>query len=349
MIDAVFTKDFPHRTAAMGEVLGHRLMEHRLSVPRLHGLHDGPDGSHVVFDDVFAQGRCELLLGDLIALADRDPSHIPRLVELVEAVCRDLTTAFTHERRYPLSSCVPTLYADRIRPGGRLDAWYLKPGHSVVPAGGNVPALTVADLADHTITVNGRPLTINLPDIVRTTRQILTPDSSWVSGHTQGDPTEPNIADPLCWLDFALAGLNTLPGEAANLLWYLMGLGGWLVPTYQPDTYHRTMRRALPPLTTPQVTHLDHHPRLRHLDIHYRWNSGPGRRAALTTALRALPDIPWHDLRPFLTLRVLGVVRPGPFTTTDTLLTLIKAAELHQTSSNATEFFTQHTLETELS
>lgn len=169
-----------------------------------------------------------------------------------------------------------------------------------------------------------------------------------MSGHTQGDPTEPNIADPLCWLDFTLAGLNTLPGEAANLLWYLMGLGGWLVPTYQPDTYQRTMRLALPPLTTPRITHLYHHPRLRHLDIHYEWNTGPGRRAALTTALQALPDIPWHDLRPFLTLRVLGVVRPWPITTTDTLLLLVKAAELHQTSSNATEFFTQHTFETEL-
>lgn len=76
---------------------------------------------------MFAQGRCELLLGDLIALADRDPSQIPRVVELVEAVCHDLTTAFMPERRYPLSSCVPTLYADRIRPGGRLDTWYLNP------------------------------------------------------------------------------------------------------------------------------------------------------------------------------------------------------------------------------
>ncbi|MCY0929171.1 hypothetical protein OTB20_23830 [Streptomyces sp. H27-H1] len=348
MTDAVFAKNFPDSTAARREVDGHRLVEHRLSVPRLHGLHDGPDGSQVVFDDVFAQGRCELLLGDIIALADRDPSQIPRVVELVEAVCHDLTTAFMPERRYPLSSCVPTLYADRIRPGGRLDTWYLNPGHSLVPAGGNVPALTAADLADHTITVNGRPLAINLPDIVHTTRQILTPDSSWVSGHTQGDPTEPNIADPLCWLDFTLAGLNTLPGEAANLLWYLMGLGGWLVPTYQPETYQRTMRLALPPLTTPRITHLYHHPRLGHFDIHYEWNTGPGRRAALTTALQALPDIPWHDLRPFLTLRVLGVVRPWPITTTDTLLLLVKAAELHQTSSNATEFFTQHTCETEL-
>ncbi|MFH9727479.1 hypothetical protein ACH4M4_31570 [Streptomyces sp. NPDC017254] len=72
------------------------------------------------------------------------------------------------------------------------------------------------------------------------------PDRRRLAGLTPGDPTEPNIADPLCWLDFEFAGRNTVAGEAANLIWYLLALGGWLVPRYQPDVYARTFRLALP-------------------------------------------------------------------------------------------------------
>ncbi|MGW0392570.1 hypothetical protein ACWDYJ_17055 [Streptomyces sp. NPDC003042] len=79
----------------------------------------------------------------------------------------------------------------------------------------------------------------------------MAPDRRWLAGLTQGDPTEPNIADPLCWLDFEFAGRNTAVGEAANLLWYLMALGGWLVPDYQPDVYARTLRLALTAPATP--------------------------------------------------------------------------------------------------
>ncbi|MER7540721.1 hypothetical protein ABTX77_39020 [Streptomyces sp. NPDC097704] len=39
--------------------------------------------------------------------------------------------------------------------------------------------------------------------------------------------------------------------QAANLLWYLMALGSWLVPRYQPDVYVRTLRLALPPPVPP--------------------------------------------------------------------------------------------------
>lgn len=106
--------------------------------------------------------------------------------------------------------------------------------------------LTVQGLADYTVTANGRPLTLNVAASIDSVRHVLGPDRRWPTGVTQGDPTEPNIADPLCWLDFEFAGRNTIAGEAANLLWYLMALGGWLVPRYQPDVYARTLRLALP-------------------------------------------------------------------------------------------------------
>ena len=80
----------------------------------------------------------------------------------------------------------------------------------------------------------------------------------WITAITQGDVTEPNIAepnitDPACWLDFEHAGRNVLAGDVANLLWYLLGMGGWLVPAYQPEVYARTLRAPVPPVATPFV------------------------------------------------------------------------------------------------
>ncbi|MDK0520435.1 hypothetical protein [Streptomyces sp. ML-6] len=129
---------------------------------------------------------------------------------------------------------------------------------------------------------------MNLADTIDSLRRTLAPDRRRLAALTQGDPTEPNIADPLCWLDFEFAGRNTVVGEAANLLWYLMALGGWLVPRYQPYAYARTLRLALLPLSRPHIEHLELHRDSRHIDVRYSWNIGPGRTAALTRALHGL-------------------------------------------------------------
>ncbi|WP_274919638.1 hypothetical protein [Streptomyces sp. WZ-12] len=113
-------------------------------------------------------------------------------------------------------------------------------------------------------------------------------NAQWVSALTQGDPTEPNIADSAagaCWLDFEHAGRNILAGEIANFLWYLLALGGWLVPTYQPDVYTRTLSLHLPAAATPTVEHVELSVRHRRLDLHYTWPTGPGRHTALTRLL----------------------------------------------------------------
>ncbi|MEV7355017.1 hypothetical protein [Kitasatospora sp. NPDC091276] len=324
--------------AADAEVQGWQAIAHALPVPRLLGRGQTA-GKHVVaYEDVFATGRCSMLLGDVISTADRHPSTLPRVTALIDAVCDNLLAAVADSgRTEPLSACVPGLYQDRIRPGGRIDSWYLS-GHLAVPAPRTDQPPPVHTLTGHIFVVNGVPLRLDLPAIVWEIREALHPGRTWVTALTQGDPTEPNIADPLCWLDFEYAGRNTLAGEIATLLWYLLGMGGWLVPTYQPDVYARTLPLHLPPVATPHLEHIDHDERHRRLEVRYTWPVGAGRHAAITRLLeRVRADLaPAADLNPdrflaqirhFLALRILGVIPPARLTGHDLLLLLAKLAE----------------------
>ncbi|MFI7291059.1 hypothetical protein ACIBRY_31090 [Streptomyces anulatus] len=338
-----FRKEVKTREAAEGEARGWAQLVSRIQVPALRGRPALPGRHLLAYEDVFASGRCELLLGDVIALADRDPSVLPRLVRLVDGVCHDLRMAAKETRKVvPLSECVPDLYLDRIRPGGRLDRWYLRRDLPITLPHTDV-TLTVQELAGYSVTANGRPLTLNVAAVIDSARHALSPDRRQLSGLTQGDPTEPNIADPLCWLDFEFAGRNTSAGEAANLLWYLMALGGWLVPRYQPDVYARTLRLALPSRAGPRVDHLELHAATRHIDIRYSWNTGPGRHAALAGALHGLcgqaGGISMDELRAFLALRILGVIPAARLTGHDLLLLLIKLAESQDPGTDLDAFF----------
>ncbi|MFK0297244.1 hypothetical protein ACIQU6_43185 [Streptomyces sp. NPDC090442] len=304
-------------------------------------LHHLPDATEILYENVFASGRCRLLLGDLIALADHGRAPTGDVAALIDAVCDDLiATATSTGRTTALSACVPALYADRIRPGSRVDTWYLKGDLAVTDThtGEQIP---VRALTDYTATVNGAPLPLDVPAAIDAARTALHPDSRWASALTQGDPTEPNIAASAagaCWLDFEHAGRNILAGEIANLLWYLLALGGWLVPTYQLDVYTRTLPLHLPPTAIPAVEHTQLSARHRRLDVHYTWPTGPGRHTALVQLLTRLtgdlgdaarlpPDRQLADLRPFLTLRILGVLAPHQLTSTDLLLVLAKLAQ----------------------
>ncbi|MFC8588760.1 hypothetical protein ACFUGD_30010 [Streptomyces sp. NPDC057217] len=327
----IFHKPVAIREQAEAEARGWARLASLVTAPALHGQIVLPDGRHLLaYEDVFATGRCELLLGDVIALADRDPAVRPRLDRLVNGVCADLRAVAEETGKHVrLAECVPNLHLDRIRPGSRLDRWYLRRDLPIALPHTDT-TLTLRELAGFTLTANGRPLTLNVADTIERLRDALAPDHRLHAGLTQGDPTEPNIADPLCWLDFEFAGLNTVAGEAANLLWYLMGLGGWLVPRYQPDVYARTLRLALPPLSGPHIEHLELHRSSRHIDARYSWNTGPGRASALTRALNGLRGengSGLEEIRPFLALRILGVIPPSRLSGHDLLLVLIKLAE----------------------
>ncbi|MBB4951212.1 hypothetical protein F4556_006747 [Kitasatospora gansuensis] len=292
---------------------------------------------------MFASGRSGHLLGDLIALADEDPAAVDAVAALIDAVCDDLiATVAGSGRTAALAECVPGLYADRIRPAGRIDTWWLDPTLTLSTGTDALPA--VRDLTHWTITANGTRLPLDVPAAIRTTRTALDPASRWTTALTQGDPTEPNITNTssgpgAVWLDFEYAGRNTIAGEAANLLWYLLALGGWLVPLHQRDTYIRTLRLHLPPAAHPTVEHAELSTRHRHLDLRYTWPTGPGRQAALhrllarlRTDLGTAADLPLgrelESLRPFLTARILGVIDPRRLGDTERLLLLAKIAEL---------------------
>ncbi|MGA5819906.1 hypothetical protein ACPC54_18840 [Kitasatospora sp. NPDC094028] len=336
-----FRKRMP-RDLATAEEFGWRQLAGRLQVPALHArLEVDATRDDLVYEDVFASGRAGHLLGDLIALADHDPTALDAVTDLVDAVCDDLIGAVaTSGRTAPLAECVPGLYADRLRPGGRIDAWWLDPDLTLTTADGpDLPA--VRDLAGYTFTVNGTRLALDVPAAIHAARTALNPTSRWATALTQGDPTEPNIvstASGACWLDFEYAGRNTIAGESANLLWYLLALGGWLVPLHQRDTYVRTLRLHLPPAAVPAVHHAEISTHHRHLDLAYTWAAGPGRRAALarllirlTGDLGAAAGLPagreLEALRPFLTARILGVIPPRSLGDDELLLVMAKLAE----------------------
>ncbi|RKE21953.1 hypothetical protein [Streptomyces sp. TLI_171] len=347
----VFRKRMPRR-AATAEEFGWRQLAGRLQAPVLHArVPVGEAHDELLYEDVFASGRARHLLGDLIATADDDPTTVGAVTALVDAVCDDLVAAVaTSGRTAALAECVPGLYAERILPGGRIDTWWLDAVLGLTITGGpELPA--VRELAGYTVTVNGTRLSLDVPAAIRAARTALAPGGRWSTALTQGDPTEPNIADSTaggaCWLDFEYAGRNIVAGEIANLLWYLLALGGWLVPLHQRDTYIRTLHLHLPPAAVPAIRHAEISTRHRHLDLDYTWPTGPGRRAALTRLLHRLagdlgaaahlpPGRELESLQPFLTARILGVIPPALLGDDDLLLVLAKLAEVQSAADQFT-------------
>jgi hypothetical protein len=332
--DGTFRKVLPPDRACR-EVAGLRAVAGLFPVPHLWRVHEVEDGCELVYEDLFASGCYRGLLADAINAADRQLSQAVRVQALVSAVCDNLlaaTEATGAVRR--LDECVPALYAARLAPGGRLDCWYRRSPRPTWAIDGQ--RLDLDDLAARSLVARGRLLGPGWPASFRAMRSALSANSRWTTAITQGDATEPNITEPLCWLDFEHAGRNALAGDIANLLWYLLGMGGWLVPTYQPAVYGRTLRTPVPPVATPTIEYL----RITdgRVEIDYTWNVGAGRQAALATLLSRLTGdlgsalAPSGDadstLRPFLVMRVLGVIPLGQMSGPHAVACLAKIAEL---------------------
>lgn len=332
--DGTFRKVLPPDRACR-EMAGLRAIAGLFPVPHLWGVREVEDGTELVYEDLFASWYYRGLLADAINAADRQPSQAVRVQALVSAVCDGLLAANEATGSIcRLDECVPALYAARLAPGGRLDCWYRRsPRPTWVIDGQHID---LDDLAARSLVVRGRPLGPGWPANFSAMRSALCANSRWTTAITQGDATEPNIAEPLCWMDFEHAGRNALAGDVANLLWYLLGLGGWLVPTYQPAVYRRTLRMPVPPVATPTIEHL--RITARRVELDYTWNVGAGRRVALATLLQRLTgDLgsalgsggdAFEALRPFLVLRVLGVVPLGQMSGPHAVACLAKVAEL---------------------
>jgi hypothetical protein len=289
----------------------------------------------VVYDDVIASGRCYRLLADSINAADRHVGQAAVVRLLVDKVCDSLLAASGATGAVSrLEECVPDLHMARLAPGGRLDRWYIRPPLPTWVIDGQ--RLNLGDLASRTLVVGGHTLGTGWSAALAEQRFALAGHTRWTTAITQGDATEPNITEPLCWLDFEYAGRNALASDVANFLWYLLAMGGWLVPTYQASVYERTLCTPIPPLATPTVDYL--RVTTRRVEIDYTWRVGIGRRTALTTLLRRLTsdlgmaiatdgDLTGR-LRPFLTLRILGVIPLGQMSGPQAVLCLAKLAEL---------------------
>jgi hypothetical protein len=331
--DGTFRKPMSH-SEATAELRGYRAVAGHLPVPRLVGAHGRSGGVEIVYEDVFASGRCRRLLADAINAADRDPGQLPAIRSLVDDICDSiLATADATASRTRLADCVPALYAARLAPGGRIDRCYTHPPRPIWTV--NRHRLSLDDLAAATLVIHGKARGAFSTDLDRL-RTALAADTRWTTTISQGDPTEPNIAEPLCWLDFEHAGRNALAGDLAILIWYLLAMGNWLVPTYQPATYARTLTTPLPPGAEPAIDHLTVSG--RHIEINYSWSVGAGRHAAIQALLHRLDrDLgkalnPTGDLlillRPFLTMRVLGVIPLAQLSGPHAILCVAKLAEL---------------------
>jgi hypothetical protein len=283
----------------------------------------------------FANGRCSHLLGDRISLADHHLAGPESVAELIDGICDDLfASAARTGRRSRLDTTVPSLYGERLQVGGRIDTWCASQQRLML----RNQSVTIGDLADYELTINDAKLRLDLPALIDETRTSLRPSSRWMTALTQGDPTEPNIAYPRLWLDFEHGGRNTIAGDIAILFWYLLGMGGWLVPRYQPDTYQRTLRLAFPPVTTPSVRSMefDNH---RHIHLRTEWSVGIGRATAIKHLVHAVENklepiladgnrTIMDALRPFLTCRILGVLPITTLRGDDAALCLAKLAQL---------------------
>lgn len=332
--DGTFRKILPPDQARR-ELAGWRMVAKLMPVPRLLDVRQAKDGYEVVYEDVFASGRCTSLLADCINAADRDHSRLPPVRALVNQVCDGLLAATQATGAISmLEACVPDLHAARLTPGGRLDRWYTHPPQPAWVVDGQ--RLGPADLVGRALVIGGREVGPGWPVDIAELRSALSGRTCWVTAITQGDVTEPNITRPLCWLDFEHAGRNALASDAANFLWYLLGMGGWLVPTYEPGVYARTLRTPVPPMATPVIDSL--RVTARSLEINGTWQVGAGRHAALATLLHRLAgdlgaalasdgDVAAR-LRPFLAVRILGVISLRQMSGPHAVACLAKLAEL---------------------
>ncbi|MET7800491.1 hypothetical protein [Streptomyces decoyicus] len=337
-----YTRD---RAEARDEIRGHASLARHYRVPALHA-HLRVPGGYLLAYERLACGLDQGLLLDLLNTHEPSNELLDYMAQLA-ATYREviLTTARTADP----AQIVRKLYWDRAVPGGRLDAYY---AGADFPVADGIIDIPVSRLGTYSLNINGQRCRLDWAATLRWLRAHFdTVEPVWAA-LTQGDPTDVNLAHPLAWLDYDTAGLNSIPGEFANFLWYTSALGGWLVPTYNPAAFadhpasldHVTanaprIQRAEADTAT-STLHIDYVPRL----------SAP-RRAAIATywqqLVRPVAERLWSGtdladlLRPYLAMRILAVYNLAELTPEDRLVLLARLAEAMSPAFDPATYFSQ--------
>ncbi|WUS98192.1 hypothetical protein OHA46_16585 [Streptomyces sp. NBC_00708] len=325
------------------EVRGHARLAQHYRVPTLHAHLRVPGGRLLAYERL-PGGTDHGLLLDLLN-ADEPSSDLRAYMDRLTAVYREAILATA--RPTDPTRVVRKLYWDRAAPGGRLDEYY--GGRDFLIADGLID-VPVSRLDAYTLYVNGRRHHLDWVATLRWLRAHFAATEPVWAALTQGDPTDVNLAQPLAWFDYDTAGMNSVPGEFANFLWYASALGGWLVPTYNPAAFAdhpATFARA--PDNTPEIRRADIEHTTSTLHIDYTPRLAATRRAAVTTywnqLVRPVADRLWPGadlanlLRPYLAMRILGVFNLADLAPADRLVLLARLAEAMSPAFDPATYF----------
>ena len=328
---------------AREEIRGHARLARHYRVPALHAHLRVPGGRLLAYERL-PGGTDQGLLLDLLN-TDEARGDLHTYMAQLTTVYREVifATAWPADPAH----VVRKLYWDRAAPGGRLDTYYA--GKDLLIADGLID-IPVSRLDTYTLNINGRRHRLDWAATLRWLRaHFATAEPVWAA-LTQGDPTDVNLAHPLAWFDYDTAGMNSIPGEFANFLWYASALGGWLVPTYNPTALaDHPATFAHVPANTPEIRRaaVDHTTSTIHIDYTPRL-SAP-RRAAVTAywnqLVQPVADRLWPGkdlanlLRPYLAMRILGVYNLADLAPEDRLVLLARLAEAMSPAFDSTTYF----------
>lgn len=328
---------------ARDEIRGHARLGQHYRVPALRARLRVP-GGYVLTYERLPIGPDRGLLLDLLN-AHETSSELHAYMRQLTVAYRDaiLTTA---QRAYQ-AQVVRKLYWDRAAPGGRLDAYYR--GRDFPVAAGIVD-IPVSRLGTYALNINGQRLHLDWAATLRRLHDhFAEPEPVWAA-LTQGDPTDVNLAHPLAWLDYDTAGLNSIPGEFANFLWYASALGGWLVPTYNPAAFadHRATFDHIE-ANTPQLLRATVDRTTNTVHIDYAWRLSAPRRTAINAYWEQLvlpvAERLWAGtnlanlLRPYVAMRILAVYNLAELAPEDRLVLLARLAEAMSPSFDPVAYF----------
>ncbi|MFF2405945.1 hypothetical protein [Streptomyces sp. NPDC058092] len=316
---------------AREEIRGHAHLAQHYRVPVLHA-HLRVPGGHLLAYERLPGGTDQGLLLDLLN-ADEPSGDLHTYMDQLTAAYRAviLATAWPADPAH----VVRKLYWDRAAPSGRLDTYYA--GKDFLIADGLIDA-PVSRLGTYTLSINGRRHHLAWAATLRWLRSHFTTAEPVWAALTQGDPTDVNLAHPLAWFDYDTAGMNSIPGEFANFLWYASALGGWLVPTYNPTAFaDHTATFTHVPANAPELRRAAVDPTTSTIHIDYTPRLSAPRRAAVTAywnqLVRPIADRLWPGadlanlLRPYVAMRILGVYNLADLAPEDRLVLLARLAE----------------------